>query len=120
MAAFDLIGAAWTLLALAALAAGGYLLALRLLGARAAEDPLDLAVAALLAATAEGVGVALLLGAVGRLHIAVALPLALALAAALALLPRRLAAAELAAPLRQMAESARRRLLGAGTAAGAL
>ncbi len=109
MTAFDLIGADWTLLALAALAAGGYLLALRLLGPRAAADPLELAVAALLAATAEGVGLGLALGAAGILRIGVALPLALAAAGALYLLPRRLSRTEMAAPLRAAGDRLRAR-----------
>jgi hypothetical protein len=120
MAVADLLGAALTLAALAALAAGGYLLALRLLGARAAEDPLDLAVAALRAAPAEGVGLALLLGALGHLTIALALPAAALAAAALLAFPRRLPAAALAAPLRALAASARRRLAGDGMPGGAL
>ncbi len=116
----DLVGADWTALALAALLVGGYLLALRLLGPRAAEDPLDLAVATLLAATAEGVGLGLLLGAPGFLRIAVALPLAAAVALTLAFFPRRLAAAELAAPFHRLGEGARRRLLGDRAAAALL
>src|ERR1700732_4525174 len=47
------MGLALTLLTLGRLAVGGYLLALRLLGAEARRDPLALAIAALLAATAE-------------------------------------------------------------------
>jgi hypothetical protein len=77
----DLLGAVLTLLALGALGLGGYLLALLLLGTRAEEDTLELAVAALLCATGEGVGLGLALGAVGELRITFALPLALALAA---------------------------------------
>jgi len=119
----DLIGAALTLITLASLAAGGYLLTLRLLGAPAPgdpvpdppiPDPLDLAVATLLAATAEGVGLALLLGAVGLLRIAFALPLAVVFAGALVLFPRRLSAEELARPLHALGERSRQRLLGYG------
>ncbi len=108
--AADLLGAALTLAALAALAAGGYLLALRLLGARAAEDPLETAVASLLGATAEGVALALGLGALGFLWIGWALPAAAILAVALFLFPRRLTAAELSAPLRAIGAGVRRRL----------
>ncbi|HEV7515652.1 MAG TPA: hypothetical protein VGR07_05065 [Thermoanaerobaculia bacterium] len=79
----DLLGAVLTLLSLGALAFGGYLLALLLLGERAAEDTLELAVAALLCATGEGVGIGLALGALGELRIELALPLSLALAAGL-------------------------------------
>ncbi|HEY8021375.1 MAG TPA: hypothetical protein VIH93_09745, partial [Thermoanaerobaculia bacterium] len=117
----DLIGAVLTLLTLASLAAGGYFLALRLLGERGPgdavppiPDPLDLAVATLLSATAEGVGLALLLGSVGLLRIAVALPLAVAFGCALVLFPRRLSAGELARPLRLLGERSRQRLLGYG------
>ncbi len=73
----DLVGAVLTLLTLGALGLGGYLLALLLLGKRAAEEPLDLAVATLLAATGLGVGIALALGALGELRIGLALPLLL-------------------------------------------
>ncbi len=79
----DLWGAVLTLFVLGALGLGGYLLALLLLGRRAAEDPLDLAVATLLCATGEGVGLGLALGALGELRIELALPLALGLAAGL-------------------------------------
>jgi hypothetical protein len=79
----DLWGAVLTLFALGSLGLGGYLLALLLLGKRAAEDPLDLAVAILLAATGEGIGLGLALGALGELRIELALPLALGLAAGL-------------------------------------
>lgn len=124
LAAADLLGAALTLISLGALALGGYLLALRMLGAwgaRAEEDPLEMAVASLLASTAEGVALALLLGAPGFLRIAIALPAALLVAALLFVFPRRLSVAELAAPLRAMAVGVRRRLaegiLGAALAA---
>jgi hypothetical protein len=79
----DLLGAVLTLFALGSLGLGGYLLALLLLGERAEEDTLELAVAALLCMTGEGVGLGLLLGAAGELRIELALPLSLALAAAL-------------------------------------
>ncbi len=85
----DLLGAILTLLALGTLGLCGYLLALLLMGERAAEDTLELAVAALLGATGIGVGIGLALGAAGELRIGLALPLALALAGALWLLARR-------------------------------
>jgi 4-amino-4-deoxy-L-arabinose transferase-like glycosyltransferase len=78
----DLMGAALTLVALGFLALGGYLLSLRMLREEAARDPLALATASLLLATAEGVGIALLLGGLGALRI----DLALACQAALVLL----------------------------------
>ena len=70
---FDLLGTALTLLTLALLAAGGYLAAVRLLGRRAVEDPLEFAMAWLLAVTAEAVGIALLIGALGLLRLEVGL-----------------------------------------------
>ena len=84
----DLLGALLTLLALAFLLSGGYLLALRLLGDRAAADPLALAVATLLLALAKAIGIALLLGALGVLRIDLALGVAGFVALAL-LLPLR-------------------------------
>jgi hypothetical protein len=69
----DIMGLALTLLALALLAAGGYLAALRLLGEEAGRDPLALAIASLLAAIAEAVGIGLLLGVLGLLRIELAL-----------------------------------------------
>jgi hypothetical protein len=77
----DLLGAALTLVAIGFLVLGGYLAALRLLGEEAVRDPLGLAIASLLLATAEAVGIGLLLGGFGLLRI----DLALALQAALAL-----------------------------------
>jgi hypothetical protein len=77
----DLMGAALTLIAIGFLGLGGYLLALRLLREEAVRDPLALAIATLLLATAEAVGIGLLLGALGLLRI----DLALALQAALSL-----------------------------------
>jgi hypothetical protein len=85
----DLLGALLTLLSLGALGLCGYLLALLLLGERAKEDTLELAVAALLGATGIGVGIGLALGAVGELRIELALPLALALGGTLWLAARR-------------------------------
>jgi hypothetical protein len=78
----DLMGAALTLIAIGFLGLGGYLLALRLLREEAVRDPLALAIATLLLATAEAIGIGLLLGALGLLRI----DLALALQAALSLL----------------------------------
>lgn len=71
----DLVGAALTLVTLAFLLLGGYLAALRLLGATAARDPLAVAIASLLLATAEAVGIGLLLGALGVLRFDFALAL---------------------------------------------
>ncbi len=67
------MGLALTLLTLALLAVGGYLLALRLLGEEARRDPLALAIAALLAATAEALAIGLVLGIGGWLRIDAAL-----------------------------------------------
>jgi hypothetical protein len=80
----DVLGAVLTLLALGALAAGGYLLALLALRQEAARDPLRLAVTWLLCATAEGVVLALALGVAGVLFLPVALGLAVGIAAVLA------------------------------------
>jgi uncharacterized protein YhhL (DUF1145 family) len=71
----DLLGAGLTLVAIGFLGLGGYLAALRLLRDEAARDPLALAIATLLAATAEAVGVGLLLGGLGLLRISYALAL---------------------------------------------
>ncbi len=67
------LGLALTLCTLALLATGGFLLAHRLLAGEAASDPLALAIASLLAATAQAVGIALLLGALGVLSFPLAL-----------------------------------------------
>ena len=67
------MGLALTLLTLGLLAVGGYLLALRLLGEEARRDPLALAIAALLAATAEALAIGLALGVCGGLRIEAAL-----------------------------------------------
>jgi hypothetical protein len=63
------MGLALTLLTLALLAVGGYLLALRLLGEEARRDALALAIATLLAATAEALAIGLALGICGWLRI---------------------------------------------------
>jgi hypothetical protein len=95
MLAHDLTAAALLPLTVALLAAGGLGAALLLLGREEAErDPLGLAVAALLLATAEATGVALLLGALGWLRLGAALALQALL---VALLLRGRAAASLAA-----------------------
>jgi hypothetical protein len=78
----DVLGALLTLITLAFLALGGYLAALRLLGDEAGRDPLALAIASLLATTAEAVGIGLLLGGLGVLR----LELALAIQAGLVIL----------------------------------
>jgi hypothetical protein len=83
MILFDLLGALLTLVALGFLALGGYLTALRLLREEAGRDPLALAIATLLLATAEAVGIGLLLGSLGLLRIDLALALQAALALAL-------------------------------------
>jgi hypothetical protein len=86
----DLAGALLTLVALGALALGGYLAAWRLLGGDpAGRDPLALAIASLLLATAEAVGIGTLLGSVGRLRIDLALALQAVLILALLLAVRR-------------------------------
>lgn len=71
----DLMGAALTLIAIGFLLLGGYLAALRLLGREAGRDPLALAVASLLLATAGAVGIGLLLGGLGVLRFDFALAL---------------------------------------------
>jgi hypothetical protein len=72
---FDVLGLGLTLCTLALLALGGYLLALRLLGDEATADPLGLAIATLLAASALAVGIGLLLGSVGLLRLELGLGL---------------------------------------------
>src|SRR4051794_37551721 len=71
----DLLGAALTLVTLGFLFLGGYLAALLLLGEGGARDPLILAIATLLLATAEAVGIGLLLGGLGLLRFDLALAL---------------------------------------------
>lgn len=70
----DLLGALLTLITLVFLLLSGYLLAQRLLRERAETDPLALAVATLLATTAEAELLALVLGLLGLLKIVLALP----------------------------------------------
>ncbi len=91
----DLLGAALTLVSLALVGLVGFLLAVRLLGRRAAEEPLALAIAALLAATAQAIAVAFVLGALGALRLELALALEALAAVALLRWPRRLATGEL-------------------------
>ncbi len=93
MLLFDLLGAALTLVTVATLGLGGYLLALVLLREEAAKNPLALAVATLLAATAEAVAIGLLLGAAGLLRFPLALALEVGLILLLLALARRGAAA---------------------------
>lgn len=76
----DLLGAGLTLLTLLFLFLNGYLLARTFLGRRAGEDPLALAVATLLLATAEAVLLGLVLGAVGLLRVDVGLALLIGIA----------------------------------------
>jgi hypothetical protein len=78
----DLLGAALTLVTLGFLFLGGYLASLLLLGEGGARDPLTLAIATLRLATAEAVGLGLLLGGLGLLRF----DLVLALQAAVTLL----------------------------------
>ncbi|HEV8578466.1 MAG TPA: hypothetical protein VGX68_05230 [Thermoanaerobaculia bacterium] len=86
----DLLGAFLTLVTVGFLLLGGYLAALRLLGAEeAGRDPLALAVATLLSATAEAVGIGILLGAFGLLRIDLALALLAGLTLALLLSLRK-------------------------------
>jgi hypothetical protein len=79
----DLVGAVLTVITLLFLGLSGYLLAKAALRERAAEDPLALAIAALLAASAEAVGIGLFLGAVGLLRIEIGLALLAAITLAL-------------------------------------
>jgi hypothetical protein len=79
----DVLGLANTLLALALLALGGYLLARRMLGEEARCDALALAIATLLAATAEALAIGLALGICGWLRIEWALAAQALLVAAL-------------------------------------
>jgi hypothetical protein len=100
MIVLAILGAALTLISLGLVFLGGYLLALRLLPpADRDRDLLALAVAALLCATAEAVGIALLLGAAGHLYLPWALLLQALMVAGLLLWPRQLAAADVRRPL---------------------
>jgi hypothetical protein len=103
------MGLALTLLTLALLAVGGYLLALRLLGAEARRDPLALAIAALLAATAEAVAIGLALGICGALRLEAALAVQTLLVAVLGR-RRAAAAADLWEPARHLGRRAWERL----------
>lgn len=89
-AVIDLLGAALTLLTLGLLALCGTLLALRILGGgEARRDPLAFAIAAIVGANAVSVGIALVLGAAGRLRIDLALGLLALLTLALLVDVRR-------------------------------
>jgi hypothetical protein len=100
MTLFAIVGAALTLISLGLVGLGGYVLALRLLpAADRTGDPLALATAALLCATAQAVAIALLLGAAGQLYLPWALVLQLGLVLALLRWPRRLPPEELSGPL---------------------
>jgi hypothetical protein len=102
MVLFVIVGAALTLISLGLLFLGGYLLAIRLLPG-SGGDPLALAIATLLCATAQAIAEALALGAAGRLFLPWALLLQLALVLGLLRWPRRLSTAELRAPLELLA-----------------
>jgi len=104
---FDLMGVVLTLITLAFLALAGYLTALRLLGDEAERDALALAIAAILAATAEALGIGLLLGTFGLLRIE--LGLACLILIVLVLL-RGVGQAALAASARRLAARAWARL----------
>ncbi len=98
------VGTALTLISLGGVCLSGYLTAIRLLPASArGADPLAFAIATLLAATAEAVAIALLLGAAGRLFLPWALALQLILVVALLRWPRRLTSEELRRPLEALA-----------------
>ncbi|HVT57369.1 MAG TPA: hypothetical protein VHR45_03130 [Thermoanaerobaculia bacterium] len=116
---FDLLGAALTLLTLAFLALGGFLLALILLRETAARDRLALAIAALLAACAEAVAIALLLGALGLLRLELALLLQALLVLLLLRAARRLPGqASTCQPPQCGSALPQLRRLGAGSEAG--
>jgi hypothetical protein len=104
------MGLALTLLTLGLLAVGGYLLALRLLGAEARRDPLALAIAALLAATAEALAIGLALGICGALRIEAALAAQTLLVALLGRRRRAAAAVDLWEPARHLGRRAWERL----------
>jgi hypothetical protein len=104
------MGLALTLLTLGLLAVGGYLLALRLLGTEARRDPLALAIAALLAATAEALAIGLALGICGALRIEAALAAQTLLVAVLGRRRRAAAAADLWEPARHLGRRAWERL----------
>jgi len=106
---FIVLGLALTLLALALLAVGGYLLALRLMGEEARRDALALGIAALLAATAEAVGIGLALGICGWLRLEWALAAQTVLVALLGW-PHRAAGADPWQPARLLARRTWERL----------
>src|SRR4051794_39595759 len=95
----DLLGAALTLITLLFLFLDGYLLARALLRERAESDPLALAIGSLLAATALGVGIGLVLGGLGLLRAELAL-LLVTVGALLPLARARRSGVDLWAPIR--------------------
>lgn len=105
----DLSGAGLTLLTLLFLFLGGYLSARALLGRRAGEDPLALAIAALLLSTAEAVLLGLVLGAVGLLRIDLALALLIGITL-IPLLRARRSGEDLWAPARTLGRRFRDRV----------
>jgi len=80
MLVLDILGAVLTLITLLFLFLGGYLLARLLLRERAESDPLALAVATLLAATAEAGVIGLAIGYLGQLKFALGLILLVVIA----------------------------------------
>lgn len=98
----DLLGAGLTLLTLLFLALNGYLLARTFLGRRQSEeDPLALAIAALLLATAEAVFLGLVLGTFGLLRVDTGLAL-LILVALIPLVRARKTGEDIWAPARTL------------------
>jgi hypothetical protein len=97
----DLLGAALTLITLLFLFLDGYLVARALLRERAESDPLALAIGSLLAATALGVGIGLVLGGLGLLRAEIAL-LLVTLGALLPLMRARHQGVDLWAPIRAL------------------
>jgi len=107
----DVLGALLTLVSLAFLLASSYLLTISLLGARARQDPLRLSIALLVTATAQRIGIGLLLGAVGLLRFELAFAVEAALAVVLGLRARRrMSSDELLEPARQLWQGTTRRL----------
>ena len=88
MAALDLLGAVLTAITLFFLAASGYLLARKALGA-SASDPLALAIATLLGAIFEAELIAIVLGKLGLLRIDLALLVLVVVTVLLVLASRR-------------------------------
>lgn len=106
-ALFPILGLSLTLVALCLLATGGYLGALLLLWCREPEtgecpDPLTLAIATLVTATAQAVAVSLVLGALDSLWLIPALAVETVLVYGLLLVARRRYGARLAEPARRI------------------